>query len=61
MMSLSGTSTAEQMKKLGRFEVHYVVVPTTFFSTVIAERYDIVRGKDRAMMNVSVQIGRAHV
>jgi len=45
---------AEQMQKLGKYEVHYVVVPTSFFNPTIAERYDIVRGKDRALMNVSI-------
>lgn len=47
-------ATAEQYEKLGPFDVHYVVVPSSFFSPEIAERYDIVRGRDRALMNVSV-------
>lgn len=47
-------ASAEQMQKLGAYEVHYVVVPTSFFNPTIAERYDIVRGKDRALMNLSI-------
>lgn len=47
-------ASGEQQQKLGPFEVHYVVVPTSFFNTDIAERYDIIRGKDRALMNISI-------
>lgn len=45
---------AEQMKRLGPYDVHYVVVQSTFFSEEIASRYEIVRGRDRALLNVSV-------
>jgi hypothetical protein len=45
---------AEQKQQLGPYEVHYVVVPSTFFSPAIAERYDIVRGRDRGLMNISI-------
>ena len=45
---------AEQKQRLGSFEVHYVVVPSTFFDEKIAERYGIVRGRDRALMNLSI-------
>lgn len=46
-------ATAEQKQTLGPYEAHYVVVQSTFFSEEIAARYDIVRGKDRALVNVS--------
>jgi hypothetical protein len=42
------------MKRLGPYEVHYVVVQSTFFSEEIAHRYEIVRGRDRALLNISV-------
>jgi len=45
---------AEQKQRLGPYEVHYAVVPSTFFDEKIAERYGIVRGRDRAMMNLSI-------
>ena len=45
---------AEQQQRLGPYEVHYVVVRSSFFSEAIAEQYDIVRGRDRALMNISV-------
>ena len=44
---------AEQMQRLGPYEAHYVVVQTTFFSEKIAEQYDIVRGRDRSLVNLS--------
>ena len=47
-------SLAEQKQHLGAWDVHYVVVASTFFNEEIAERYDIVRGRDRAIMNVSI-------
>ena len=46
--------SAEQMIKLGNMNVHYIVVPTMFFNKKIAEQYKITRGKDRALMNISV-------
>ena len=48
------TVHAEQKQRLGSLDVHYVVVPSTFFSSAIAEKYDIVRGPDRALINISV-------
>lgn len=49
----TATATAEQKQMLGQYEAHYVVVQSTFFSEEIAARYDIVRGTDRALMNLS--------
>lgn len=48
------TAIAEQKQRLGSFDVHYVVVRSTFFNAAIAEKYGIVRGRDRALMNISV-------
>lgn len=44
---------AEQKQMLGPFEAHYVVVQSTFFSEEVAGKYGIVRGRDRALMNLS--------
>ncbi len=52
-LSLAGAARAEQMKPLGPYEAHYVVVQTTFLSAKIAEQYGIVRGRDRAFVNLS--------
>ncbi len=43
----------EQKQMLGPYEAHYVVVQSTFFSEAVAEKYGIVRGRDRALMNLS--------
>ena len=48
------SAQAEQSKKVGPFDVHYVAIPTTFLTPEIARQYDIVRGKDRAMVNLSI-------
>ncbi|TNF81773.1 MAG: DUF4426 domain-containing protein [Gammaproteobacteria bacterium] len=53
LVMASGQSHAEQKQMLGPYEAHYVVVPSTFFSEEVAEKYGIVRGRDRALMNLS--------
>ncbi len=45
---------AEQSRRIGDYEVHYVVVQSTFFNEDIARRYQIVRGRDRSVLNLSV-------
>lgn len=45
---------AQQMQKFGDFELHYIVIPTTMLQPEIAAKYDISRGKDRALCNISV-------
>ncbi len=45
---------AEQRKRLGNWDVHYVVIRTSFLKPEIAARHDIVRGPDRALVNISV-------
>jgi hypothetical protein len=50
-------ANAEQMRRLGAWDVHYVVIRTSFLTPEIASRHGIVRGPDRALLNVSVQGG----
>ena len=45
---------AEQQETFGEHAVHYVVFNASFLRPQIAERYGIVRGRDRALVNVSV-------
>ncbi len=52
-LSMSTTAQAEQKQMLGPYEAHYVVVQSTFFNEAIAAKYGIVRGRDRALMNLS--------
>ena len=54
LVLVAGVAAAEQQARLGPYDVHYVVVRSTFFSAAIAEQYGIVRGRDRALMNISI-------
>lgn len=47
-------SSAEQFKAFDDIEVHYVVVNTLFLQPDVAKRYDVVRARDRAIVNLSV-------
>jgi hypothetical protein len=47
-------ASAEQFKAFDDVQVHYVVVNTLFLQPEVAAHYGIVRGKDRAIVNVSV-------
>lgn len=51
---VAGTLGAAQFKTVGDVEVHYVVVNTLYLEADVAARYGIVRGRDRAILNVSV-------
>ncbi|MCY7296128.1 DUF4426 domain-containing protein [Alteromonas sp. a30] len=55
---LSGLSAfsaqAEQFKALGDWEVHYIVLNSTFLQPDIAQQYEIVRSKYNAFVNISV-------
>ena len=53
-MIFSPLSIAEQMQRFGQYELHYIVIPTTMLKPDIAAHYNISRGKDRALVNVSV-------
>lgn len=50
----SGHAAAEQKEQLGDWDVHYIVVNTTFFTPEVARSYGIVRSKYNALVNVSV-------
>ena len=52
---MASTGMAEQMKVFGDYDVHYSVVNSTFISPAVAEAYGIVRGKDRALINIAVR------
>lgn len=45
---------AQQMQRFGDYELHYIVIPTTTLQPEIAQRYDIQRGRDRALCNISI-------
>jgi hypothetical protein len=45
---------AEQKIVFSDYEVHYILLPTTFLKAEIADKYNLRRSKDRALVNVSV-------
>lgn len=59
VLLLSQVSFAEQKKTFSSYgidyDVHYSVVNTSFLSPEVAKAYDIVRGKNRAILNISVR------
>ena len=48
---------AERMERLGPFEAHYSLFPTLMLSPDVAGNYGIARGRDRALLNVSILDG----
>ena len=48
-------ASAQQSKMFGPYELHYSVVNTTFIEPKVAATYGITRGKDRAILNLSVR------
>ena len=53
ILLVPGSVNAEQKQRLGPYDAHYVVVNTTFFSEEVAARYGVIRGRDRALVNLS--------
>ena len=54
MVVCTASVHAEQMQVVDGFEIHYIIIPTTFLKPHIANTYELPRGKDRALINVSV-------
>ena len=51
---------AEQFKTFGPWQVHYIAFNASMLSPEVAERYDIVRGRNKGLVNISV-VGAAGV
>ena len=49
----AATAQAEQFKPFGEWQVHYVAFNATRLPTAVAERYGIVRGPTKALLNVT--------
>lgn len=49
-----GTACAENMKKIGNLDVHYIALNSTFLTPKIASSYGITRSKVNALINISV-------
>ncbi len=54
MLVVASTAYAEQNKKAGAYDVHYVAFASTFLSPEMARKYNVVRGRNRALINISV-------
>ncbi len=50
----SGQVWAENMKKLGNMDVHYMAIVSTFLTPEIAKSYGIQRSKYNSLLNISV-------
>ncbi|MCU7555497.1 DUF4426 domain-containing protein [Alteromonas sp. ASW11-19] len=55
-LTLAGITqaSAEQKATLGDWDVHYMVVNTSFLTPEVASRYGLVRSKYNALVNISV-------
>ena len=51
---LLNTANAENMKKLGSMNVHYMAIGSTFFTPEIAKVYGITRSRYNGLVNISV-------
>jgi len=49
-----GSASAENMKKLGNFNVHYIAIGATFLTPEIAKTYGIERSRFNGLVNISV-------
>lgn len=50
---LAATATAEQFKPFGEWQVHYVAFNAMRLPAAVAERYGIVRGPTKGLLNVT--------
>lgn len=55
LLTYSCFLSAEQKQSFDQFDIHYSVVNSTFISTDIAKIYNIIRGKDRAFVNIAIR------
>lgn len=54
LIAASSSVMAEQKKQLGDWDVHYMVVSTTFLTPEIAKENDIIRSRFSSLVNISV-------
>ena len=46
---------AQQSERFGPYELHYSVVHSTFLQPEVASQYQIVRGKERGILNLAIR------
>ena len=52
---LASGASAERSQTVGDYTVHYSVVTTTFIEPDTAAAYNIVRGRERALINIALR------
>lgn len=55
LVLLTPVSQADTSKIFGKYEVHYSVLNTTFLTPQVAAAYGVVRGKDKALINIAIR------
>ncbi len=54
LVGLAATfSSAEQFKQFGAWRVHYIAFNASLLSPAVAERYGIVRGRNKGLVNIT--------
>lgn len=51
--TVAGPVRAEQMIRFGDLEIHYIALNTTTLAADMAERYDVPRADNRALVNIA--------
>ncbi|MFT4938849.1 MAG: hypothetical protein ACI88A_001880 [Paraglaciecola sp.] len=54
ILALTPLAQAEQKKDLGKWEVHYIALTSTFLTPQVAKTYGIVRSRYNGLINISV-------
>ncbi|XOV79014.1 MAG: DUF4426 domain-containing protein [Aestuariibacter sp.] len=54
LLTLMSTAFAEQYKTLGEWDVHYIVINTSFLTPEVARSYGLQRSKFQGLVNISV-------
>ena len=54
LCSLAWLSSAEQFKIFGPWQAHYIAFNSSLLSPQVAERYGIVRGRNKGLVNISI-------
>jgi len=53
-LCMMASVSAENMKKLGSMNVHYMAIGSTFFTPEVAKAYGITRSRYNGLINISV-------
>lgn len=53
-LAMMASVNAENMKKLGSMNVHYMAIGSTFFTPEVAKAYGITRSRYNGLVNISV-------